>query len=289
MKLEKIEDQFLDFIDSSGYPESTIKGYRADVLQFINLLIEQNIEKIQDVSLETINNYLDYLNQQGYALRSISRKINAIKLLFRYLEDSGRVPDNFVKDIHHPKFEDKEPRILSDEELIRLREVIENDLRNQAITETLLQTGMKIGELANLKLENIRLNPGPKFGEVVVEERTGSRKIPINNAMEAVMEKYLEQRPFSLSQRVFVTKNGRPIPERNIRRKIQEYFAKAGMSNVMVNDLRNTFIAHQLMKGLTIGRVSYLAGYKNLSSMNKFIQVLEGRYDIEQETGIEEV
>ncbi|MCA9392317.1 tyrosine-type recombinase/integrase [candidate division WWE3 bacterium] len=289
MKIEKLKEKFSDYMNDSEYPESTVKGYLVDVDQFVDYLKLKGFKLVKEVELSDVQNYIEELHASNYAPRSIARKINALKVLFSYLENKKVIAEDFVKDIKHPKLVDALPRVLDDKELSRLREAVAEDEKYSAILETLLQTGMKIGELAKLKMEDVELVAGPKFGEVRVVEKEGERVIPINNAMEAVIENYIESRPNNSSDFVFVTRNGKKIPERNIRRKLQEYFKKAGITNVMVNDLRNTFVAHQLMKGMSIGRVAYLVGYKNLSSMNKFVKILEGKIHPEDEWTIEEV
>lgn len=289
MKIDKVKEKFRGFMEDSDYPETTTKGYLVDVDQFCAYFTENKFVEIKDVDLKDVQAYIEELHASNYAPRSIARKINALKVLFSYLENKKVINEDFVKDIKHPKLVDALPRVLDDKELSRLRAVVAEDGKYSAILETLLQTGMKIGELAKLKMNDIELVAGPKFGEVRVVEKNDVRKIPINNAMEAVIENYIASRPSNASDFVFVTRNGKKIPERNIRRKLQEYFKKAGITNVMVNDLRNTFVAQQLLKGMSIGRVAYLVGYKNLSSMNKFAKILKGQIHPEDEDTIEEV
>ena len=70
---------------------------------------------------------------------------------------------------------------------------------------------------------------------------------------------------------MYVTKNGRPLLVRNIRTAIDKAFEKASIKNAKVNDLRNTFIAHHLAKGVSLVTVSKLVGHKRISTTEKYL------------------
>ncbi len=289
MRLSSALTKFVKELENSNYPETTIRGYTTDIKQFIEFLQDFKVEDISMISSKHANLFVEDLSSEDYAPRSISRKINALKLFDNFLYEQGLINEHFSDELKHPEQDQRELRILSSGELQKLREVIVGDVKYKAIIETLLQTGMGTSELAGLTIDDVVLVPGPKFGEVHVRNRSGRRIIPINNAMEKVIEEYLSVRPESESRALFITKNGKALHERNMRRKIKEYFKKAGISDVMVNDLRNTFIANQLMKGVSIGRVAYLVGYKNISSLNKFVKALGDKIKIPDFGEIEEV
>ncbi|OGD02468.1 hypothetical protein A2354_01835 [Candidatus Amesbacteria bacterium RIFOXYB1_FULL_47_12] len=70
---------------------------------------------------------------------------------------------------------------------------------------------------------------------------------------------------------LFVTKTGRPLLIRNIRTSIDRYFKKAGLKDAKVNDLRHTFIAHQLKNGVQPEVIHKHVGHKRLSSTQKYL------------------
>lgn len=289
MEPDLLGKKFAEYLKNSSYPESTRRGYQVDIKQFVTFLQDKRLRKLNELKPHHLINFLLQLQAKGYAPRSISHKINALKIFYRFLVQKKLAPNNLAQGLKHPKTKIKEPRILSKEEYHSLRIAAQGDLCYIAMIETLLQTGLRISELANLKLKDVTLVSGPKFGHIRVPERKGERTIPINNAMEKTLAEYLAKRPRGKSEHVFLTKTGRPIPVRNIRRRLGKFFKKAGLSRVMVNDLRNTFIAHQLIKELSVERVAYLVGYKNLSSLNKFMSALKDQIMVAQEETIEEL
>ena len=82
-------------------------------------------------------------------------------------------------------------------------------------------------------------------------------------------------RPKAQTSHVFVTKTGRPLLVRNIRSAIDRYFKEAGIEDAKVNDMRNTFIAHQLKSGVDIVTVSKIAGHRRLSTTEHYLQFVE--------------
>ena len=79
----------------------------------------------------------------------------------------------------------------------------------------------------------------------------------------------------SKAKNVFVTKNGRQFLVRNIRTAIDRYFKLADIKEAKVNDLRHTFIAHQLQAGTPLTLISQLVGHKRLSTTEKYLDVVK--------------
>ena len=103
----------------------------------------------------------------------------------------------------------------------------------------MLQTGMRIGEVANLSMEDFRGN------EIYIKpfESHDERNIPLNKAAKEALERYLADRPKVKEEAIFVTKTGRPFLIRNIRSSIERFFDLAGIKDAKVNDLRHTWVS----------------------------------------------
>ena len=96
----------------------------------------------------------------------------------------------------------------------------------------------------------------------------------LNKPAADAIAKYLEIRPKSPSHSLFITKTGRPLLIRNIRTAIDRYFRIAGIKEAKVNDLRHTWVAHQLQSGVPLTMVSKLAGHKRLSTTERYLQFI---------------
>ena len=105
-------------------------------------------------------------------------------------------------------------------------------------------------------------------------ENNPARTIPLNRPAAASLQNYLSLRPKVEDSHLFVTKTGRPLLIRNIRTAIDRYFRKGGIKEVKVNDLRHTFIAHQLRGGVEPETIHKHVGHRRLSSTQKYLDYI---------------
>ena len=269
--------KFIADLQSKGRSEATVIAYSKDIEQLLNFFSKEGISSIEDTTIEDLEKYKQNLQDNNYTPKSISRKINSTRTFYRYLLDNSMIQDNPSEKLAHPKFETKPPRVLTEMEYRALRDVSRVDVRLYSIVEILLQTGIRIGELAALTLDDIRKSNDGRIDYLYIRA-AGShpqRKVPLNKSAKKAIDEYLELRPETEDDTLFVTKNGRPLLVRNIRTAIDKSFEKAGIKNAKVNDLRNTFIAHHLANGVSLVVVSKLVGHKRLSTTEKFLNLIK--------------
>ena len=239
-----------------------------------------------DVKAVDIDDFKDLLKKQRYTGKSISRKINSIKSFFRYVVNEGDLANNPAEEVSHPKFEQQPPRVLSKLEYRALRDACRGDVRIFAIVELLLQTGMRISELASLQLTDIDLERNVII--VRAQNSRDTRKVPLNMAAKNSMQDYLQIRPRAKEKTIFLTKTCRPFLVRNIRTAIDRYFRLAGIKDAKVNDLRHTFIVEQLKAGTPLVYVSQLVGHKRITTTEKYLKLIEEE-DMEPKVEIEQL
>jgi len=179
--------------------------------------------------------------------------------------------------LEHPKFENKPPRILSELEYRALRDASRSDLRMFAIIELFLQTGIRIGELAKLLVNDADLDSTSPSLHIKPEEGTVERTIPLNKPAVEAIRRYLQVRPQTPNPAMFVTKTGKPLLIRNIRTAIDRYFRLAGIKEAKVNDLRHTWIAYHLKAGTSLLLISKLSGHKRVSTTERYLQFIQGK------------
>lgn len=268
---------FVEDLQAKGRSESTVIAYSKDIEQLVNFFSKEGISSLEDVKTEDLEKYKQNLQDNNYTPKSISRKINSTRTFFRYLLENSHIPDNPSEKLAHPKFETKPPRVLTEMEYRALRDVSRVDVRLYSIVEILLQTGIRIGELAGLTLDDLRKSKDGRIDFLYIKAVGShpSRKVPLNKSAKKAIDEYLQVRPETEDDTLFVTKNGRPLLVRNIRTAIDKAFEKAGIKNAKVNDLRNTFIAHHLSNGVSLVTVSKLVGHKRLSTTEKYLNLVK--------------
>lgn len=270
--LPNLLERFIKNLENQGKSNFTIIAYRKDIEQFIGFLTSKEIVDIREVKKENISEFINKLLAEKYTEKSASRKLNSIRTFFKFLKNEGIVDYNPSLDVSHPKYNQSPPRILSKLEYRALRDVAkEDDPRTYAIVEILLQTGMRIGELANLKISDI----GEKSIKISKYGKNPEREVPLTKSVKNAINDYLKVRPQSKEEKLFITRTGKPLLIRNIRQIVSRCFKEIGIEDATVNDLRNTFIAHQLQNGVSIDQIARLVGHRRLSSTERFLNLIK--------------
>jgi site-specific recombinase XerD len=257
---------FIENLKSQNKSKFTVVAYKKDLEQFIGFLTAKDISDIKEVKKDHIDGFIAKLISDNYTKKSASRKLNSIRTFFRFLKNESTIMVNPSLEVSHPKYNQAPPRILTKLEYRGLRDFAKEDLRTYAMIELLLQTGVRIGELADIRIDQIQ-------GEEL--RFTSDRVIPLNKPVIKAIEDYLKVRYQTEDNHLFVTKTGKPLLIRNIRTIIARCFREVDIPDAKVQDLRNTFIAYQLMNGASISYISKIVGHKRLSSTEKYLHLIK--------------
>ncbi len=273
IKVKDAHQEFINFLRGKKHSSATVLAYGKDIDQLTSFLEELERENIHDVSKDDIQAFLGKLAERGYTPKSLSRKLNSTRTFYRFLKVSEYVSDDPSLLVSHPQYELAAPRILKPTEYRALRDAARNDARMYAIIELLLQTGIRIGELADIRMEDIQ---GDNI-HITPHEKHEERMVPVNKSAKEALTRYLSIRPQIEDNHVFVTKSGKPFLVRNIRTAIERYFRIAGIENAKVNDLRHTFVAHHLKHGVSLVLLSKILGHKRLSTTERYLNYVQDR------------
>ena len=269
--LKNLLPKFTNSLEGLGRSPSTVLAYRADLEQLIVFLQEKSKVLADQVRQDDLESFRDTLLSQKYTPKTVSRKLNAVKTFFRYLISEKAVSKDPSESVAHPKIEPSIPKFLSPLEYRALRDIVRDDARITGIIELILQTGLRISEVANLKRENVKTDKLTVEAYATQPERT----VPLNKRAKEALDGYLEVRPKADSPYVFVSKNGNPLAVRNIRAAIDRYMQKAEVPGYSVNDLRTTFIVENLKGEVDLVLISQIVGHKRLSTTERYLELAE--------------
>jgi site-specific recombinase XerD len=271
--LRDAHEQFKSYLKDKKHSNSTIIAYSKDVDQLLSFMEGIKRVNVDEVNKEDLEAFLAKMNQEGYTPKSISRKINSTRTFYRFLKGNDYINEDPSLLIAHPTYQLAPPRILTPTEYRALRDAARNDPRMYAVIELLLQTGIRIGELAALRLSDIKTDTL----HVAPFEKHEERSVPLNNRAKEALEKYLGVRPKVTEDTLFITKSGKPFLIRNIRTAVERYFRLAEIKGAKVNDLRHTFVAHHLKHGISLTTLSKVLGHKRLSTTERYLQYVPER------------
>jgi integrase/recombinase XerC len=261
--------------------EHTLRAYMGDARTFLRFLAERYFGG-PDVPLESIplgeadnlkiRAYLAQLQSNNTSRRSIARKLSAIRIFFNLMQREGIVERNPADEVSTPKVPRWLPEFLSVEEAKQLLEAPPDDTptgtRDRAILETLYSTGVRVAELAGIGLDDLDL-----LGSTVrVTGKGGKQRIALLGRFAvAALREYLEARSsldIGLSKgKLFLSRNGRPLQERDFHRIVTRYARKLWYRrSVSPHTLRHSFATHLLDGGADLRDVQELLGHSVLSS-----------------------
>ncbi|MBU0569970.1 tyrosine-type recombinase/integrase [Patescibacteria group bacterium] len=263
--------KFTQHLEGKKRSPSTILAYRADLEQISAFLLKKGKVSPSQVIQSDIETFRDLLLNQKYSPKSVSRKLNAVKTFYRWLMAEKLVTSDPSEIVSHPKIQLIMPKFLLPLEYRALRDVVRGDNRITAIIELILQTGLRISEVSDLKLENI----GDTEIKVETHATQPERVIPLNKPAKKSLEEYLQSRPKSNSPYVFISKYGKPLAVRNIRAAVVRYLQRAEIGQYSVNDLRTTFIVENLKNGVGLAVVSQAVGHKRVATTEKYLELAE--------------
>ncbi len=273
VKLRDAHEQFKSFLKTKNRSNATIVAYGKDIEQLINFLSDLEKHQVHEVTKDDIEAFLAKMTNDGYTPKSISRKINSTRTFYRFLKINEFITDDPSLLVAHPQYQLGAPRILTPTEYRALRDAARKDPRMYAVIQVLLQTGIRIGELAELRISDV-LQEGLRIRPV---EKHDERIVPVNPSAKEAIERYLKVRPQVKDDHLFVTKSGRPFLIRNIRTAVERYFRLAEIKGAKVNDLRHTFIAHHLKHGVSLILLSKIVGHKRLSTTERYLEYVADR------------
>lgn len=267
--MKEVLNKFIDYLlNQKNYSKNTIKSYKKDISQFISFLKEEKIGDFEKVGYDDFIKFISKLKSSEFKEKSIGRKIAAIKSFYRFLTLRKYIKKNPALLIKSPKIPERLPNFLTYNEVLKILEIPPRDnwqyLRDRAIIELLYSTGIRVGELVNLKIEDIN------FAEEVIKVKGKGRKeriVPVGKfALDCLIE-YIERRPNKGEKFVFLNKYGKKLTERSVERIIKKYSIIAGINKkVTPHTLRHTFATHLLDRGADLRFVQELLGHERITT-----------------------
>jgi len=266
---------FLDYLNlEKNYSKHTLTAYHKDLLGFREFaLSEFDFSEINNVSYAIIRSWIVKLVGDGVSNRTINRKISSLRTYYRFLLKIGDIEVSPLVKHKVLKTTKKLQVPFSEKEIEDVLEILKGEnsflgLRNKLIVELFYSTGMRRGELVNLKLNDI--SDSQKTIKVL-GKRNKERIIPLLPSALSTIASYLGYRKALSSVKdvdyLLLTEKGTKIYETLVYRVINNYFSKASQKvKKSPHILRHSFATHLLNEGADIKSVKELLGHSSLAS-----------------------
>ena len=277
---------FLEYLTVElGLSANTRQAYERDLRLFCKTLGFKNSDALVNVSREQITGYMTQLKEKGLAAATIARKLAAIKAFYRFMTAEGYMDANPAEVVEAGTKGIKLPRVLSEDEVVRLLNqpdiTTAEGFRDRTMLEVLYATGMRVSELINLKLERVDLNM-----KYIIAFGKGSKEriVPLGSVAAEFLQQYLEKVRPKLTHAgrntniVFLAFGGHELTRQRFWQIIRAYGRKANINKALTpHILRHSFATHLLDNGADLRSVQELLGHSDISTTQIYTHLTNKR------------
>ena len=288
--------QFINYLsgEKNASPH-TCRGYLRDLEDFEYFLKSSGMVlspsgrvEMEKVDRLDIRKYLSVLHRKNRK-SSIARKLSTLRSFYKYLVREQLATSNPAKSVSTPKVEKLLPTTLTVDEAFRLMESPQHsfnksssekkkkkELRDRAILELLYSSGLRVGELTGLNLNQLDLDLG--IVKVMGKGRK-ERIVPVGTKAVESLTAYLGERGgVSGNEPLFINPKEGRLTTRSVGRLIKKYIKRSGIfRKVSPHSLRHSFATHLLDAGADIREIQEMLGHASLSTTQRYIHLSMGK------------
>ena len=269
---QPVEDFLLRQASQRNLSSHTLAAYRRDLSQFFAFADRAGIRAVADVDRKAVRRFVAYLDTMGYARRSIARKSSAVRVFFADQALRGELLLNPADQVARPRRPKTLPQALSQRVMRETLESLEGTdpvvVRDRALLEVLYGTGLRVGELVGLRVDDVRHRDSVRVSGKGGRERV----VPLGGAARRAVDRYLrEGRPElagpAAGDRLWIGVRGGALDSRGIRRVVRRRAA------TFPHAFRHSFATHLLEGGADLRAVQEMLGHVELATTQIYTAV----------------
>lgn len=271
--------KFLKSLRERNSSRHTIKAYTQDLECFAGYI---GSRKLRDIDHVAIRGFLSQLYEKGLSKTSVARSLAAIRSLYRWLAQEGKVEQNPAALVSTPKLPKKLPRVPTLEEMNSvfrgdMPEIASFPERDRLMLELLYGCGIRNSELVGINVDDISEN-----AEAILIRGKGKKEryVPFGDAVKSALKSYLPARQLVLSETrkntpaLLINTRGGRLTTRSVGRIIKKIAVAKGLSpDVHPHTLRHAFGTHMLEEGADLRAIQELLGHERLSTTQRYTQL----------------
>lgn len=272
-------EKFIKYLkEQKNYSKYTIINYEEDLI-FLSKYLEKEGISYLDVDYSAIRLYFNYLDSFNYSKNTIAKKITSARSFYKYLARNNKIKSNPFSLCSLPKKDKLLPKFLYYNELEEMFSSCDDSnlgIRNRCILELLYATGMRVGELVNIKLNDIDLKE--KYIKILGKGNK-ERIVYFGDYAKEYLEKYIYEVRDNLlknkkSDYLFINNSGTNLSSRGVELIIKNIIKETSIkSNITPHVLRHTFATHLLNEGCDILSVQELLGHESLRATQIYTHI----------------
>ena len=258
--------RFVEQLKLKAYSPSTLKTYRNEFLQLLQLLKNKPVFTLTQ---DELRRYMVYaIEKQGIKENTAHSRLNALKFYFEQVLRK----EKFFWEIPRPKKPLKLPQVLGEDELGKLFKALGN-IKHKAMLYTAYSAGLRVSEIAALKIKHI----DSSRMQIFIEEAKGKkdRYVALSPVLLDILRAYIKKyRPRPKVYLFESEQTGTAYPTRTIQRLFQLAKSKAAISkDAGIHSLRHSFATHLLEKGTDIRYIKEILGHFDIRTTERYLHV----------------
>lgn len=263
-------NKFIEQLKLKAYSTSTIKTYRNEFLQLLQLLKNK---PVHELTADDLRRYMIYaMEKQGINENTAHSRLNALKFYFEQVLKR----EKFFWEIPRPKKPLQLPKVLNEKEISRLFNAA-TFLKHKAILFTAYSAGLRVSEIINLQWKHI----DRQRGQILIEQAKGKkdRYVTLSPVLEDILIAYYRKCKEKPVKYVFESGvPGQPYSARSAQAVFQQSKQKAGIKKeVGFHSLRHSFATHLLEKGTDVRFIQELLGHFSIKTTTRYLHVAKER------------
>lgn len=280
---QRVVKNFLDYLKiEKGLAELTVDSYESDLAQFSDFLRKRRRDLLQ-ARREDVRAFLSQMFSNSVKDRSVARKLSALRHFYKYLLLDRMVQHDPTLEIDSPKQWKVLPKSLATSEIdLMLKKLEPHDAsrigsalaqRDRAMLETLYASGLRVSELINIKLEDLKL----ELGYVLVRGKGDKeRLVPLGRAAQEAIRDYMEQaRPTLLNGKIspllFLRRGGGRLTRQRAWQMVNA--ASSTITHASPHTLRHSCATHMVGNGADLRTVQTILGHADISTTQIYTHV----------------
>lgn len=279
---DELSDSFLQFqrVEKSG-SERTLRNYGQALSTFREFMEKTLFPGWKHCTADHFRSYLYYCMQMEMARSTIRLRFSALRSFYKYLVHRHGLAKSPLANIQLPKQERKLPTILNQTQIIELLDAPLKaelskqapewlPLRDSAILELFYSTGLRLSELAELKVDEIDHAEGIAR---VIGKGSKERIVPIGNYALTAIQKYRLAAGVNDGP-LFINKSRNRLSTVSIGTMLKKYLGMTSIPfHITPHKIRHSFATHLLDNGADLRSVQELLGHASLSTTQIYTHV----------------
>lgn len=261
----------------SGLAPASLEAYAADIDGFVSYLEGAEKTSLHDVTQGDIVGYLLHCKAEGLGLRSIARRLSAVRAFFRFLAQELLIAHNPAEAMDTPRFTKHLPGVLTGAEIERMLTAPDLTkpvgIRDAAILEVFYASGLRISELARLPLAHVDIEEGQLR---VTGKGAKTRIVPMGTRAIERVRAWLPIRAMWTPKdgTLFLSKRGRAMSRTSVWTVVKNAARSANITqNVTPHMLRHSFATHLLDGGADLRAVQEMLGHASIATTQIYTHV----------------